>query len=157
TKSALIERDLDVLVALREVADVHVSVSIPFWSREKARAIEPYVPTPERRIRVIEKLASAGLRVGVNVAPLIPGLNDEEMVTIIEAAHAAGARSVGLVFLRLPGSVKAVFEERLRAALPLRADRILHRVRETQGGQLYDPRYGARGKGAGAYGEAIQA
>ena len=87
TKSALIERDVDVLTALARVASVHVTVSIPFWDTERARAIEPYVPTPARRIKVIETLAAAGISVGVNVAPVIPGLNDEDIPKILTAAR----------------------------------------------------------------------
>ena len=155
TKSALIERDVDVLVALGRAADVHVTVSIPFWDPERARAIEPYVATPARRIRVIETLARAGLSVGVNVAPIIPGLNDQDIPQILKAARDAGAVSAGHVLLRLPGSVKEVFEQRLRAALPLTAARVLHRIRETRGGQLYDSRFGVRGRGEGPYAAAI--
>jgi DNA repair photolyase len=156
TKSALIERDVDVLAELARVASAFVTVSIPFWDPERARAIEPYVATPARRLRVIERLARAGLSVGVNVAPIIPGLNDQDIPKILAAARDAGATRAGCVLVRLPGSVKQVFEERLRAALPLAADRVLHRIRETRGGQLYDPRFGARGRGEGTYAEMIR-
>ncbi|HET9683530.1 MAG TPA: radical SAM protein [Gemmatimonadaceae bacterium] len=157
TKAPLIERDLDVLGELNRVARVSVSVSIPIWDRAHAHAIEPYVATPERRMRTIERLAAAGLRVGVNIAPVIPGLSDADIPKILEAAHAAGARRAGFVFLRLPGSVKQVFEERLRQALPLRADRVLNRVREARGGKLYDARFGKRGEGEGNYAQAARA
>ena len=157
TKGPLVERDADVLEALAKVADVHVTVSIPFWDKEQARAIEPYVATPERRLRIIENLTARGLRVGVNVAPVIPGLNDQDIPRILTAARAAGASSAGYVLLRLPGSVQEVFTGRLRANLPLSADRVLHRIRETRAGQLYDPRFGVRGRGQGAYADAIAA
>jgi DNA repair photolyase len=157
TKSALVERDIDVLSSLGRVAAAHVTVSIPFWDPERARAIEPFVPTPARRLRIVETLARAGISVGVNVAPIIPGLNDEDIPRILTAARDAGASSAGYVLLRLPGSVKSVFEERLRAALPLAADRVLHRIRQTHGGQLYDPRFGVRGRGEGSYAQAIRA
>ena len=143
-------------MALGQVASVHVSVSIPFWDADKARVIEPYVATPIRRVHIIEKLARAGVSVGVNVAPVIPGLNDQDIPRVLAAAREAGASYAGFVLLRLPGSVKAVFEERLRAGLPLQADRVLHRIRETRGGDLYDPRFGIRGRGEGPYAQAIK-
>ena len=157
TKSPLIERDLDVLQELHRNARVSVSVSVPIWDREHAHAIEPYVATPRRRMKTIERLAAAGLNVGVNVAPVIPGLSDADIPRILEAAHAAGARRAGFVFLRLPGSVKQVFELRLRESLPLRADRVLNRVRDARGGKLYDSRWGVRGRGEGTYAEAARA
>ena len=157
TKAPLIERDLDVLLKLKERASVGVTVSIPIWDRDHAHAIEPYVATPQRRMQTIERLAQAGIDVGVYIAPVIPGLSDADIPSILEAAHAAGARRAGFVFLRLPGSVKQVFEERIRAALPLRADRILNRVRDARGGKLYDSRFGIRGRGEGTYAEAARA
>jgi DNA repair photolyase len=156
TKSPLVERDLELLIELTRVAAAHVTVSIPFWDAERARAIEPFVATPARRLRIVETLARAGISVGVNVAPIIPGLNDEDIPKILTAAREAGARSAGYVLLRLPGSVKAVFEDRLRVALPLAADRVLHRIRETRGGELYDPRFGVRGRGEGSYAQIIR-
>ena len=157
TKAPLIERDLDVLLELHRTASVSVSVSIPIWDRAHAHALEPFVATPQRRMKTIERLAAAGLDVGVNVAPVIPGLSDCDIPQILEAAHEAGARRAGFVFLRLPGSVAKVFEERLRATLPLRADRILNRVRDARGGKLYDARFGIRGRGEGSYAAAAQA
>jgi DNA repair photolyase len=167
TKGALIERDVDVLIALHERADLWVTISIPFWDRAKARAIEPYVVTPERRLRIIEKVAAAGIHVGVNVAPMIPGLNDEDIPRILTAAKNAGASYAGFVFLRLPGSVKDVFEvepvdwllpqERIREAMPLRADRIFALVRDARGGKLYDPRWEKRQEGEGAYAASARA
>src|SRR3569623_2463686 len=87
TKAPLIERDLDVLQRLAGVTSVHVTVSVPFWDEEKARAVEPYVATPARRMRTVKRLADAGIPVGVNVAPIIPGLNDEEIPRVLPAAR----------------------------------------------------------------------
>ncbi len=157
TKAPLVERDLDVLQELARNAAVRVNVSIPFWKEEHARAIEPGVATPKRRIQTIERLARAGVPVGVMVAPIIPGLSDENVAHILEAARDAGATSAGYVLLRLPGSVKDVFEERVRAALPMRAEKILHRIRETRGGGSYDSRWRVRQTGEGRYAEALAA
>jgi DNA repair photolyase len=155
TKSALVERDIDVLQGLAHVAHLGIAISVPFWDENKSRAMEPFVTTPVRRLRIIERLVRAGLRVGVMVAPIIPGLNDEDMGEVLRAARDAGASWAGTVLLRLPGPVKEVFEERLRSSLPLRADRVLRRIRETRGGRMYDARFGVRGKGEGAYAAAI--
>ena len=121
TKSPLVERDIDVLQALASRADVTVTVSIPFWDAGRARAIEPYVATPQRRMRTIERLASAGLDVGVNLAPIIPGLNDEEIPDLLSAAKSAGARRAGAVLLRLPG--QSLPSSRSGSATPCRCAR----------------------------------
>jgi DNA repair photolyase len=157
TKAPLIERDLDLLQKLSAVARVGVTVSIPIWDRAHAHAIEPFVATPERRMTTVARLAAAGLDVCVNVAPVIPGLSDSDLPRILEAAKAAGAKRAGYTFLRLPGSVAKVFEERLRETLPLRAERVLARVREARGGKLYDARFGVRGTGEGHYADTIRA
>jgi DNA repair photolyase len=156
TKAPLIERDLDLLQELVRVARVSVSVSLAFWDPDRQRALEPHVATPLRRIRTIERLARAGIPVGVMVGPIIPGLNDNDLAEILTAARSVGATHAGHVLLRLPGSVAAVFEERLRDRLPLVADKVLHRIRETRGGdKLSDPRFGSRMVGEGPYAATI--
>jgi DNA repair photolyase len=158
SKSALVERDVDLIAELAREAGAHLSVSLTWIDPELARTIEPWAASPARRLKVIETFAKAGVPVGVMCAPVIPGLNDDQLVRVLEAACEAGATSAGWALLRLPGAVKQVFEERLRAALPLAADKVLHRVRETRGGEkLYDPRFHIRGRGQGVYAETIAA
>lgn len=154
TKAPLVERDIDVLVELGKVTDVSVTLSIPFWNVEKARAVEISVATPQRRMKTVERLARAGISVSVNVAPLIPGLSDEDIPQILRAAKDAGATRANTIFLRLPGSVAPVFEERLRASLPLRAEKVLRRIREARGGKLNESTFGKRQRGEGPYAEA---
>ncbi|HEU4730417.1 MAG TPA: PA0069 family radical SAM protein [Kofleriaceae bacterium] len=157
SKSALVERDVDLFLALAEQARFGLSVSLAFSDNDSARTIEPWAPSPDRRFKLIETLARAGVPVGVMCAPIIPGVNDRQMVTVLERAAAAGASWAGWVLLRLPGAVAQVFEDRIRGALPLAADKILHRIRETRGGdKLYDARFGVRGRGEGHYAEMIQ-
>ncbi|MCC6335328.1 MAG: PA0069 family radical SAM protein [Myxococcales bacterium] len=155
TKGPLIERDLGVLARLRDEAFVSVAISVPIWDQALARAIEPGVATPKRRIQTIRALASAGIPVGVMVAPIIPAVSDEGLAEVLEAAREAGASFASYVLLRLPGAVKDVFTSRIKEALPLRAEKILHRVCETRQGKLYDARFGIRGRGEGPYAEAI--
>lgn len=156
TKGVLIERDLDVLQTLARESQLWVSVSVPFHNPELARAMEPYVATPKRRMQTIEKLAAAGINVAVSVAPIIPGLNDEDIAKVLGAAREAGAQRAHYTLLRLPGPVKEVFEERLREKLPLRAERVLHRIRETRGGELSDARFKHRMRGEGLYAQTIE-
>jgi DNA repair photolyase len=106
-------------------------------------------------MKTVKRLADAGLRVSVNVAPICPGLNDGDIPAILEQAKQAGATSASMIVVRLPGTVKQVFEETLRRELPLRADRILSRTREVRAGKLNDPRFGHRQTGEGVYADAI--
>ncbi len=156
TKSALVERDIDLLQKLNAEATVGVSVSIPFWSAETARKLEPFVTTPARRMKTVERLAAAGIPVTVNIAPMIVGLSDREMPSILEAAAAAGARGASLIALRLPGAVKDVFTERLTSAFPLAAEKVLRRTREMRGGKLYDSTYGKRMSGEGEIYQTVE-
>jgi DNA repair photolyase len=156
TKSALIERDIDLLQRLNAEATVGVSVSIPFWNAATARKLEPFVTTPQRRMKTVERLAAAGVPVTVNIAPLILGLGDRDVPSILEAAAAAGARGASLIALRLPGAVKEVFAERLQAGFPLAAEKILRRTREMRGGKLYDARFGARMSGEGEIYQTVE-
>jgi DNA repair photolyase len=156
TKSALVERDADLLAELAALGSASVTVTIPFWDAAVARAIEPLVPTPKRRIESVRRLTERTIPVSVNIAPLIPGLSDSDIVHILEAAAEAGAVGAGLIPLRLPGSVADVFSERIREVLPLRAEKILTRVREMRGGKLNDPNFGSRMRGEGPYIEAVR-
>ncbi len=156
TKSALVERDVDLIAELAREAGASLSVSLAWTDAELARTIEPWAASPQRRLKVIETFAKAGVPVGIMMAPIIPGLNDSQMVKLLELAKDAGAQWAGWTLLRLSGAVKEVFEDRLRVSLPLVADRVMHRIRETRGGKLYDATYGVRGRGVGVYAETIK-
>ncbi len=149
TKSTLIERDTELLADLAREAFVTVCVSIPFRDPETARAMEPWAPTPDRRLRTIARLAKAGIPVGINVSPLIPGLNDGDIATLLKDAREAGATFANRTMLRLPGPVKEVFSERIKLLLPLKADKVLHQISEARDGKLNDSRFGARMRGTG--------
>jgi len=156
TKSALLGRDLDLLLALKREARVSVAITLPFLDASLARALEPWAAAPATRLALLGELARAGLEPTVVVAPVIPGL-DHELPRVLEAARQAGAAKASWVLLRLPGAVAPVFEERLRAALPDAAPRILHLVKETRGGRTYDARFGVRGRGEGPYAATVAA
>ena len=155
TKGALVRRDADLLGALAREAFARVEVSVPFADAELAAAIEPAVAPPAIRLDAIRVLAEAGVSVGVSVSPVIPGLNDAQIPAILEAARQAGAERAWMILLRLPDEVAPVFEERLREAVPLRADKVLSAVREMRGGELYRGGFGRRMEGAGPRWQAI--
>ncbi len=157
TKGTTLLRDLPLLRELHAVARVEVRISIPFLDPNVARVLEPGAPPPERRFELMAAVADAGLPVGLMAAPIVPGLSDAELPRLLRRAKEAGATSATPILLRLPGSTAEVFEQRLRHGLPLQAERVLHRLRESQGGKLYDARFGVRGKGEGPYADAIRA
>jgi DNA repair photolyase len=156
TKSLLIRRDAELLAALDREAHASVSLSVPFLDERVARIIEPGAPTIRRRFETMEILAKAGVPVGIGVAPIIPGLNDQDIPGLLKEAKRRGATSAFMTLLRLPGSVKAVFFHRLKEQLPLRAARIEHRVREVRQGALNDSNFGSRFEGEGRHWELIE-
>lgn len=156
TKAFLVVRDVDLLAELHERADVRVQISIPFADAKMCRLMEPQAPPPARRFEAVRRVREAGVPVGVLVSPIIPGLTDREIPRILEQAADAGANSVSYTALRLPGSVADVFTKRLHEAMPLRAKRVLDRLRDIHGGRLNDPRFGERMSGHGPYWESIR-
>jgi DNA repair photolyase len=155
TKSALVRRDRDLLARIASKARVHVSMSIPFLDEETSRRVEPGAPTVARRFEAIRDLAAAGVRVGIGVAPIIPGLNDRDVPHLLERAKESGASFAFRTLLRLPGSVREVFLHRIRETMPGAARRIENRIRDVRGGELSDERFGRRFRGTGRYWEAI--
>jgi DNA repair photolyase len=155
TKSALIQRDLDILGPMAERGLVTVGISVTTLDRGLARRMEPRAATPARRLETIAALTGAGVPTAVMAAPMIPALNDMELERILEAAVAAGAKAAGYVLLRLPLEIKDLFGDWLAAHFPDRAARILKLVRETRGGTLYQAEFGTRMRGDGPYAELI--
>ncbi len=134
TRSPLILRDLDVLEQLNAWGAVSVSLSIPIVDRHFCAALEPGAPPPAVRLQAVRALADAGIPVGVSLMPLIPGINDATIPTTLQAARDAGASWAWTGLLKLPGPVGAVFERRLRATLPDRAQAVMKRHRRALSG-----------------------
>jgi DNA repair photolyase len=157
TKSAGVLRDIDILARMAERGLAQVAVSVTTLDGNLARRMEPRAASPSRRLETLAELSRAGVPTAVLAAPMIPGLNDAELERILLAGANAGARRAGYVLLRLPLELKELFEEWLAQHYPDRARRILALVRETRGGQLYQPRFGERQKGTGPYAEMLAA
>ncbi|HXQ64255.1 MAG TPA: PA0069 family radical SAM protein [Steroidobacteraceae bacterium] len=155
TKSALIERDLDLLGELARLKLVRAFVSITTLDRELKRTLEPRAASAAARLRAVAALAAAGVPTGVMVAPVIPAVTDHEIEEILEAAAAAGARRAGWILLRLPLEVRELFTEWLTAHRPLAAGRVMSLVRSTRDGADSDARFGHRMRGSGAYAELL--
>lgn len=155
TKNALVLRDLDLLMEMANLNLVAVTLSITTLDNQLCRRMEPRTSAPEKRLQAIEKLAAAGVPVGVNFAPAIPGLNDHEMAAVLAAAAEHGATRAGMVMLRLPFAVKELFVNWLAAHYPDRAAKVLSAIRDVRNGQLNDPRFGTRMTGEGERAETL--
>ncbi len=153
TKSALVERDLDLLVPMARKGLAHVLVSIGTLDHELARRLEPRTSAPRRRLGTLRALSQAGVSCGVLVAPIIPFLNAHDLETVLEQAAAHGASMAGYQILRLPYELKDLFKDWLERHYPLKATRILSVIRHMRGGHDNDARFGTRMRGEGIYAE----
>ncbi|HEX5354566.1 MAG TPA: PA0069 family radical SAM protein [Aquabacterium sp.] len=155
TKSSGVERDLDILSVAGARKQAYVMISITTLDSDLSRRLEPRAAAPMRRLQTVQRLAQAGVPVGVNVAPIIPFLNEPEIEQIIEAAALAGAMNIHYTVVRLPWEVKPLFEEWLMHHVPDKAARIMARVRELRGGKDYDADFSLRMKGEGVWARLI--
>lgn len=156
TKSFLVVRDCDVLAELARDQCATVYMSIAFADERVARAVDEGAPSLARRWEAVTRLREAGVPVSVMIAPVIPGLNDRDIPEILRQAAEAGAHGAGITALRLPGNVKSIFLDRLRARLPDHADRVEARIRDIRSGALNETAFGARMRGEGVYWDAIK-
>lgn len=156
TRGRIVLRDAELLAELSQVAGAKVFMSIPFANDDDARAIEPYAPPPSKRFETLRALRDAGVTVGVMVAPIIPGLNDMQIAEVLRMSAEAGAASAAYIPLRLPRNVAPVFFERLKAAMPHRAQRVATLVGAMRGGKLSESRFGRRMQGQGPQWESTK-
>ena len=156
TKSAGVERDLDLIapMAKRNLAAVYVSITT--LDAALARVMEPRAASPERRLATIRRLAQAGVPVGVSVSPVIPFLNEPELERILEAAQGAGATSAFSVVIRLPWEVNPLFQQWLAQHFPDRAARVMARIREMRGGADNSSQFGERMTGSGVWAQLLR-
>ncbi|GAB6042717.1 PA0069 family radical SAM protein [Endothiovibrio diazotrophicus] len=155
TKSALVERELDLIAPLAAQGVAGVCISLTTLDRALARRLEPRATAPQRRLETIRRLSEAGVAVGVLAAPIIPGLNDQELESLLAAAREAGARFARYQLVRLPFEVEGLFEQWLAEHHPLAAERVMGLVRECHDQRPHDTRFGLRMRGSGAVAELI--
>ncbi|MFS8637751.1 MAG: PA0069 family radical SAM protein [Gemmatimonadota bacterium] len=155
TKNHLVTRDVDLLADLAADGAAHVNISVTTLREDLRRVMEPRTSTPARRLAAIETLAAAGVPVRVMVAPIIPGLNDVEVPSIVEAAASAGAQAATWIPVRLPHAVADLFQAWLSQHFPERKEKVLNRIRAVRGGKLDETRFGERMRGSGIFAEQI--
>ena len=155
TKSALIERDIDLLGPMAQKNLVKAFVSVTTLDAALARKLEPRAASPSRRLDTIRALASAGIPTGVLTAPVIPALTDKTLELVLEKAAEAGAGMAGWILLRLPNEVRPLFKEWLAAHYPQRADHVISIIRQSRGGRENDPNFHSRMSGSGNFVELI--
>ena len=156
TKSALVQRDIDLLAAMAKDHLTCAAVSLTTLDRALARKMEPRAATPERRLETIAALAQAGIPTAVMTAPMIPALNDAEMESLLEAAAKRGAVAAGFTFLRLPLELAPMFEEWLEAHHPGKAKHVMSLIRQSRAGKAYQSEWGTRMRGTGPYAEMLR-
>lgn len=149
TKNFLVTRDIDLLRELAAYQAGAVIVSVTSLDRDLCGKLEPRTSRPEMRLRAVSMLAEAGVPVGINIAPVIPGLNDHEIPAILKAAADAGAKFAHYTLVRLPYAVKDLFVEWLGVHFPDRQKKVVHKIQELRGGKLNDPDFGSRMRGQG--------
>lgn len=156
TKNHLITRDIDQLKKLAEYNCIRATLSVTSLDKRITEVMEPRTSRPVRRLKAIEKLAEAGIPVGVNIAPIVPGLTDHELPDILRSAADAGAQSAGFIILRLPHKVKDIFVDWLEQYFPDRKDKIRNRLLDMRGGKLYEAEFGKRMRGEGNFAKQIE-
>ncbi|MBB5372488.1 PA0069 family radical SAM protein [Acidocella aromatica] len=155
TKSAGVLRDADILARMASKRLARVFISVTTLDPTLARTLEPRAASPARRLSVIRELSAQGIPVGVMASPMIPGVNDAEMESIVEAAAKAGARSAHTTLVRLPHELAPLFVDWLEKHLPGRASHVLSLIRQSRGGKLNDPDFHSRFTGSGPYVEML--
>ena len=156
TKSALIERDIDLIAPMAEKGLACAAITLTTLDGEISRTLEPRAAAPARRLRAIRTLTEAGIPVSVSVAPIIPFVTEPEIERILEAAKDAGAVGAHYTVLRMPWEVNPLFQQWLHAHFPDRAQRVMNRIRDMRGGKDYDSDFGKRMQGEGVWADLIR-
>ncbi len=156
TKNSLVVRDLDILAEMATDRLVHACLSITTLDEDVRRLLEPRTASIAQRFQAVTALSKAGVPVTVNIAPVIPGLTDHEVLGIAKRASESGAHRIGFNVVRLNDDIGTIFTNWVHQAFPDRADRILNRIRDCRGGELGEKRFGIRQRGEGVVAEMIE-
>ena len=155
TKNALIQRDIDILKDLASENLVHVNLSITSLSEEIRRILEPRTASIKKRLQTIEKLSVENIPVSVMMAPIIPAINNHEILPLVKEISNRGALGVGYTIVRLNGAIGNIFKDWIKKTMPDRAEKVLHQIENIHGGSLNDSRFGTRMKGEGEFAHQV--
>lgn len=155
TKSASVERDIDLLVQLSEHKLVAVGFSITTLDNRLASRLEPRASAPHSKLRAMRRLSDAGVPVGVSVAPIIPMITDSEIERILEASREHGAEFASYVLLRLPHELSSIWREWLDLHYPQRSAHVMSLVQQMRGGKDYESGWGTRMSGTGVFAKLV--
>lgn len=156
TKNSLILRDKDILQEMAKLNLCMVYLSINSLNENLRHAMEPRTTTAKQRIKVVEELSKLNIPVGVMVAPLVPGLSDHEIPSVLKAVANAGAIRAGYTIVRLNGAIGQIFEDWLRKNFPDRFDKVWHMIQNCHNGNVNDSRFGERMRGGGNIAQMIR-
>lgn len=155
TKNSWILKDKDVLQEMAKKNIVSAMVSITSFNEDLRRVMEPRTTTAKQKLKVINELSTAGVRMGVMMGPMIPGLNEHEMQRIMKAARDNGASFTAYTFIRLNGAIKFLFHDWLYKNFPDRADKVWHLIEQSHDGKVNDSRWGVRMRGEGSIAQMV--
>ena len=155
TKNSWILKDKDVLQEMAKKKIGSAMVSITSFNEDLRRVMEPRTTTAKQKLKVIEELSNAGVRMGIMMGPMIPGLNEHEMQSIMKAAKDTGAKFTAYTFIRLNGAIKFLFHDWLYKNFPDRADKVWHLIEGSHDGKVNDTRWGVRMRGEGNIAEMV--
>lgn len=155
TKNALVLRDLDILKELNKHQLVGVNISVTSLSEKTRRKLEPRTASIQKRLKTIQALSENNIPVNAMLAPMIPGINSHELLSLAKAVADHGALSFGLTVVRLNGAIGQLFSDWIKKTMPDRAEKVLHQIQDCHGGTLNDSRFGTRTKGEGKIAEQI--
>lgn len=156
TKNSLVLRDLDLLQPMAAERLVRVAISLTTLDEDIRRMLEPRTASVQQRLKTIETLAAAGIPVHVMLAPIIPGINDHEIMAMAKKISELGAQSIAYTMVRLNGDVAEIFADWLHKIMPGRAQKVLNKIKSCHGGQLNDSRFGKRMSGEGRISEIVR-
>lgn len=156
TKNTLLTRDIPILSELAKLDLLMVYVSLTTLKEELRRRLEPRTASCLKKLSLIEQLTNEGIPVHVLMAPIIPGLNDDEIFSVGKAVAERGALSMHHQIVKLEGPNGAIFTDWVTKNYPDRATKVINFLKDVHGGELSSSIASLKKRGEGKYAENIR-